>query len=112
MVIGPPPVRAHLISLLMRPTALPIAPGVVLAASLIVAESLLVYLLKQVAPGNAFGVVNLLGVLLVSTVRGSGWRWRRRCRAPWCSTNSVAPSSEHRSPTGIFGSPGSSRAAV
>src|ERR1700730_6915068 len=99
-------------SLLMRPTALPIAPGVVLAASLIVAQSLLICLLNQVAPRNAFGVVYLTGVLLVSTVRGSGWRWRRRCRAPWCSSNSVAPSIDHRAPPGIFGSLGSSRAAV
>jgi hypothetical protein len=72
MVIRPAPVRAHLISLLTRPTVPPIAPDVVLAASLIVAQSLLVYLLKQVARGNAFGVGNLIGVLPVSTVWGFG----------------------------------------
>jgi hypothetical protein len=112
MVVGPAPVRARLMSLLVRPTAPLIAPGMVVAASLIVARSLLVYLLKHVGPGNAFDVVYLIGVSLVSTVWVSGWRWRRRWRAPFRSTASVAPSSEHRSPTGIFGSPGSSRAAV
>jgi signal transduction histidine kinase len=72
MVVGPAPLRARLLSLLLRPTAPPLAVGLVIAASLIAGESLLVYLLKQVAPGNAFGVVYLLGVLLVSTVWGSG----------------------------------------
>jgi hypothetical protein len=72
MVVGPAPVRAHLMSLLMRPPASPIAPGVLVAASLIVAQSLLVYLLTQVAPGTAFGVVYLIGVLPVSTVWGFG----------------------------------------
>jgi signal transduction histidine kinase len=64
--------RARLVSLLLHPTAPPVALGFVVAASLIVAESVLVYLLKQVAPGNAFGVVYLLGVLVVSTVWGFG----------------------------------------
>jgi signal transduction histidine kinase len=64
--------RARLVSLLLHPTAPPVALGFVVAASLIVAESVLVYLLKQVAPGSAFGVVYLLGVLVVSTVWGFG----------------------------------------
>jgi hypothetical protein len=34
---------------------------VVVAASLTMAQSLLVYLLKRVAPGKALGVVNLIG---------------------------------------------------
>jgi hypothetical protein len=72
MVVGWAPVRAPLLSLLMRPTGPPIAPGVVVAASLVVAQSLLVYLLKHVAPGNAFGGVYLIGVFPVSTVRGFG----------------------------------------
>jgi K+-sensing histidine kinase KdpD len=66
MVVGPAPVRAHL--LLVRPMAPTIAPGVVVAASLVVAQSFLVYLLKHVAPGNAFGGVYLIGVLPVSKV--------------------------------------------
>jgi membrane protein implicated in regulation of membrane protease activity len=72
MVVGPAPVRAHLMSLLMRPTAAPLATGAVIAVSLIVAQCLLVYLLKQVASGNAFGVVYLIGVLPVSTVWAFG----------------------------------------
>jgi signal transduction histidine kinase len=69
---GQRPVRAHLMSLLLQPTARPLALGVVVAASLIVAETLLVYLLKRVAPENMFGVVYLLGVLVVSTGWGFG----------------------------------------
>jgi signal transduction histidine kinase len=68
----PAPMRARLLSLLLRPTAPSLALGLVVAASLIAAESVLVYVLKQVAPGNAFGVVFLLGVVLVSTVWGFG----------------------------------------
>ena len=64
--------RARLVSLLLRPTAPPLALGVVVAAFLIVAETVLVYLLTQVAPGMAFGVVYLIGVLVVSTGWGFG----------------------------------------
>jgi signal transduction histidine kinase len=46
--------------------------GLAVALSLIVAESVSVYLLKQVAPEMAFGVIYLLGVLVVST----GWGFR------------------------------------
>ncbi|MDT5265286.1 MAG: hypothetical protein QOI90_1912 [Mycobacterium sp.] len=59
------------VSLLLRPTALPRALGLVVAVSVIVVESGLVYLFKQAAPGSAFGVVFLLGVLGVSI----GWGW-------------------------------------
>jgi signal transduction histidine kinase len=72
MVVGPAPMRARLLSVLLHPKSPPLALGLVVATSLIAAESLVVYLLKQVAPGNAFGVVYLLGVLLVSTVWGFG----------------------------------------
>jgi signal transduction histidine kinase len=44
--------------------------GLVVGMLLIAAESALVYVLKQVAPGNIFGVVFLLGVLVVATVWG------------------------------------------
>jgi K+-sensing histidine kinase KdpD len=64
--------RARVLSLLMRPTAPPLALGLLVAASLIAAETLGVYLLKHVPPGNTFGVVYLLGVVLVSTVWGFG----------------------------------------
>jgi signal transduction histidine kinase len=70
--VGQAPVRARLVSLLLRPTAPPLALGVVAAAFLIVAETLLVYLLKQVAPGMAFGVIYLIGVLVISTGWGFG----------------------------------------
>src|SRR6476660_8477760 len=70
--VGQAPVRARLVSLLLRPTAPPLALGVVVAAFLIVAETVLVYLLTQVAPGMAFGVVYLIGVLVVSTGWGFG----------------------------------------
>src|SRR4029077_11120167 len=70
--VGQAPVRARLVSLLLRPTAPPLALGVVVAAFLIVAETVLVDLLTQVAPGMAFGVVYLIGVLVVSTGWGFG----------------------------------------
>ena len=64
--------RARWLALLMRPTAPRLALGLAVAASFIVAESVLVILLKQIAPGEAFGVLYLLGVLVVSTVWGLG----------------------------------------
>jgi signal transduction histidine kinase len=70
--IGQAPVRARAVSLLLRPTAPPLALGVVVAACFIAAETLLVYLLKRTAPENMFGVVYLLGVLVVSTGWGFG----------------------------------------
>src|SRR6478736_2725281 len=70
--VGQAPVRARLVSLLLRRTAPPLALGVVVAAFLVVAETVLVYLLTQVAPGMAFGVVYLIGVLVVSTGWGFG----------------------------------------
>ena len=64
--------RARLRSLVLRPIAPPLSLGLVVAALLIAAESLLVYLLMQVAPGNLFGVVFVLGVVVVSI----GWGFR------------------------------------
>ena len=62
--------RARVSTLLLRPTAPPLALGLVVAALLIVAESLLVYLLDEAVPGNIFGVIFLLGVLVVATLWG------------------------------------------
>ena len=45
-------------SLLVRPTASPQWLGLVVAASFIVAETILVRLLMVVAPGNTFGAVS------------------------------------------------------
>jgi signal transduction histidine kinase len=68
----PASMRARLLSLLLRPTAPSLALGLVVAASLIAVESVLVYVPKQVAPWSAFGVIYLLGVALISTVWGFG----------------------------------------
>ena len=65
MRIGP-------VSLLLRPVRPPVWSGLVVAATFIALESLVVVLLKQVAPGDAFGLVYLVGVLVVSTVWGFG----------------------------------------
>jgi signal transduction histidine kinase len=70
--LGQAPVRARLVSLLLRPTTRSLTVGIVVAATLIAAETLLVYLLKQVAPGMAFGVIYLIGVLVISTGWGFG----------------------------------------
>jgi PAS domain S-box-containing protein len=61
--------RARLLSLLLSPTATPVGLGLVVAVVLIVAETLLLYPLKQMAPANSLGVVYLLGVVVVSI----GW---------------------------------------
>ncbi|MFC0452370.1 GAF domain-containing protein [Rhodococcus jostii] len=59
-------------SLLVHPTTPPLWLGIVVAASLIAVESLLVLLLEHLAPGNTFGAVFLLGVLVVSAGWGFG----------------------------------------
>jgi signal transduction histidine kinase len=56
--------------LLLRPTAPPLALGLVIAPLLVAAETGLVYLLMRVNGGNVFGVIFLLGILVVSTVWG------------------------------------------
>lgn len=70
--LGRTPVRAQLVSLLLRPTTPPLWLGVVVAASFIVVETNLVIMCQDVAPMSAFGVVYLLGVMVVSTVWGFG----------------------------------------
>jgi signal transduction histidine kinase len=69
---GVPRMRDRLMSVLVRPTTPPLWLGILVATSLIAVETLLVYLLKQVAPENAFGAVFLLGVLVVSARWGFG----------------------------------------
>lgn len=64
--------RERLLALVLRPTAPPLAVGIATAVVLIAVEVLLVSLLKQVAPENAFGAVFLLGVLVVSASWGFG----------------------------------------
>ncbi|NMM90073.1 hypothetical protein B2J88_38040 [Rhodococcus sp. SRB_17] len=56
----------------MRPTAPRLIFGIAVAATFILVESLLVIVLRQLAPTEAFGVVYLVGVLVVSIVWGFG----------------------------------------
>ncbi|MDT5315767.1 MAG: hypothetical protein QOE74_4787 [Mycobacterium sp.] len=55
-----------------KPTRPSVELGLVVAASFILVESVAVLLLKQVAPGSAFGVVYLIGILVVAPVWGFG----------------------------------------
>jgi len=64
--------RPSLLTSLLRPASPPVAVGVVVAAVLIVAETIVVYLLKHVSPTERLGTVYMLGVLVVSTI----WRLR------------------------------------
>jgi signal transduction histidine kinase len=61
----PGPHRPRVTPLLARPTP-PLWLGILVAAALIVAETLLVWALGQFAPDNTFGAVFLLGVLVIS----------------------------------------------
>jgi signal transduction histidine kinase len=62
--------RLGLPSLLVRPAAPPLKWGLVVAASLIVAETLVLYPLKRIAFENTLGVVYVLGVVVVAIVWG------------------------------------------
>jgi signal transduction histidine kinase len=64
--------RARLIGLLLRTETPPVWLGVAVGATFIVVETGVVIVLKDFAPGSAFGVMYLLGILLVSTVWGFG----------------------------------------
>lgn len=66
------PLRDRLLALLIRPTPPPLLWGVVTALSFIVVETVIVHVLKRVAPDNAFGAIFLLGVLVVSAGWGFG----------------------------------------
>jgi signal transduction histidine kinase len=72
VVVGLRPLSARLLSVLLRPTAPPLTVGIMVAASFIVAETLLVSLLMKIVPEMAFGVIFLLGVLVVSAGWGFG----------------------------------------
>ena len=69
MRVGPALMRLGLPSPLVRPAAQPLKWGLVVAASLIMAETLVLYPLKRVAPVNVLGVVYLLSVVVVAI----GW---------------------------------------
>jgi PAS domain S-box-containing protein len=63
--------RPSFVSLLMRPTAPPIWLGIVVAASLMVIETVAVVYLRQLT-GKPFGTLYMIDVLVVSTVWGFG----------------------------------------
>lgn len=87
----PAPIRAHVLSLLVRPTVPPLAVGLGVAASLLPAETLLGLLLRRVAPEGTLGVVYLLGVVVLAI----GWGWRSRVTPevePRCSWRSRSTS--------------------
>src|SRR5258705_1302211 len=67
-----PSLRARLLALVVRPTAPPLWVGIVVAAVFVTCETLLVRRLEQIAPENAFGVLFLVGVLVIS----AGWGFR------------------------------------
>ena len=67
-----PSLLARLLGLVVRPTAPPLWLGIVVAAVFITSETLLIRRLEQIAPENAFGVLFLVGVLVVS----AGWGFR------------------------------------
>ncbi|MFG1933306.1 DUF4118 domain-containing protein [Mycobacterium sp. NPDC048908] len=62
----------HLLSLLVRPTAPPVWLGLVVAAAATAAETVLVVVLRSLAPMDTFGVVYLLGALVVAIGWGTG----------------------------------------
>ncbi len=61
-----------MLALLVRPTAPPMSLGSAVAAVAISAETLLVVVLRSLAPMDTFGVVYLLGALVVAIGWGTG----------------------------------------
>jgi signal transduction histidine kinase len=62
--------RERLLSVFGRPAAPSLGLGILVAASLIVVETLVMLLLRQLAPLEVFGTLYLLGVVVISTVWG------------------------------------------
>ena len=58
--------------MLVRPTASPMWLGLLVAAAAISAETLLMSVLRHLAPMDTFGVVYLLGALVVAIGWGTG----------------------------------------
>jgi len=67
--LGAAPMRPSLASVFVHPGAPPLKWGLVVAASLIVAETLVLYPLERIALENTLGVVYVLGVVVVAI----GW---------------------------------------
>ncbi|WP_231988742.1 ATP-binding protein [Mycobacterium sp. 1274761.0] len=59
----------RLLAMVVRPSAPPLWLGIIVAAAFIIAETLMVHVLREVASNTAFGALFLLGVLVVS----AGW---------------------------------------
>jgi hypothetical protein len=59
--------------MLVRPTAPPMWLGLLVAAAAISAETLMVVVLRALAPMDTFGVVYLLGALVVAIGGGPAW---------------------------------------
>jgi signal transduction histidine kinase len=68
----PGEVTGRALALLVRPTAPPMWVGLLVAAAAISAETLLVVVLRTLAPMDTFGVVYLLGALVVAIGWGTG----------------------------------------
>jgi PAS domain S-box-containing protein len=62
--------RSRPLALLTPPTAPPLKFGLMVVASVVVAETLILYPLKVLAPENTLGLVYALGVLVVAIVWG------------------------------------------
>jgi hypothetical protein len=71
---GPGALRARLLSVFGRSAAPSLGLGILVAASFIVVETLVMLLLRQLSPLEVFGTLYLLGVVVVSTVWA--WSWR------------------------------------
>jgi hypothetical protein len=78
--------RDRVLSALLRPVPPPLLLALVVGAGMIAAETLVLYPLKHVAPGNLLLVVYLFGVMAVAIVGGCGRSWRQRRSASWHST--------------------------
>jgi len=67
-----PSIRTRLLAVIVRPTAPPLALGVLVATAFIVAETVIIFVLREAVPGGSFGAVLLFGVLVVSAGWGFG----------------------------------------
>jgi hypothetical protein len=68
-------VGGRVLSVLVRPTAPPVWLGLLVAAAATCAETLFVVMLRTLAPMDTFGVVFLLGALIVAIGLGE-WSCR------------------------------------
>ena len=96
-VLAPPrrtSIRARALPLLLRPTAPPLALGLVVAPLLLAAETLVVFLLMRATAGDIFGAIFLLGILVVSTL------WGMRLGALTSLATAAVYMLFHRLPTG------------